>query len=218
MWRHLIAAIALTLSALAQVSPPATGSVEGIVLDGDGRPLAEATVFVGTLARSPRTQTDAEGRFKLNDIPAGRIGLQAFKESDGYPYNMFAFFLMPGQPLPKFDLAAGQTLSNVIIRLGAKAAYLKLSVRDENNLPIDAGLTFSRPDLGRYGDYQRSAKPDDLILVPPVPFRLTVQEKGFQPWHYGGEHWLDKEGLIVLKSGETLTLTVRLKKLGIEPQ
>ena len=48
-------------------------------------------------------------------------------------------------------------------------------------------------------------------MVPPVPFRLSVEAKGYATWHYGGEGWQGKAGLIVLKSGESLSLTVPLK-------
>jgi hypothetical protein len=51
-----------------------------------------------------------------------------------------------------------------------------------------------------------------VMLVPPVPFRLTVQADGYEPWHYGGKNWARKAGLITLKSGQTLSLAVRLQK------
>jgi hypothetical protein len=200
------------IAARSQGPGAETGSIEGTVIDASGRPVAGATVFAGTLAKSPRAQTDGEGKFKLEGLPAGIVGLQAFKESDGYPYNLFSFFLMPGEQLPKFDLLVGQTLTNVVIRLGAKAAYLRVHIRDENGLPISAGLLFSRPDLGQYGDYQRSSKGDDLILVPPVPFRLTVEEKGFRLWRYGEDDQQKGGDLITLRSGQTLRLTITLKK------
>jgi hypothetical protein len=203
----------LVVAGLTLASAQGTGSVEGLVLDGDGKPLPDATVFVGTIANSPRAQTDADGKFTLEDIPVGTVGLNAFKESDGYPYNMFSFFLMPGEQLPQFDLAARQTVKGVVVRLGAKAAYLKLLVTTDEGVPLNAELSFSRPDLGKYGDYQRSAQANDLILVPPVPFRLTVTEKGYQPWHYGGDEWQAPRGLVQLKSGETKVMTVKLKKL-----
>lgn len=212
MWRGLAGALVLGAAVLAQTSLPTTGSVQGIVLDGEGKPLAGATVFIGTLADGPRATTDAAGRFTLAEIPPGNIGLHAYKEADGYPYDMFSFFLTPGQEMNRIDVAAGETVRDVVIRLGLKAAYLKLAVADEDGMPVNATLSFSRPDLGRYGDYRRSAKANDVILVPPVPFRLTVEAKGFEPWHYGAERWKDKAGIIILKSGETRNLMVRLKR------
>jgi hypothetical protein len=49
-------------------------------------------------------------------------------------------------------------------------------------------------------------------MVPPVPFRLTVEAAGYEPWHFGGENWQGNGGLINLKSGQSLTLDIRLKR------
>ncbi len=211
MWNYAMLAV-LAFSAALQAGRGTSGSVAGVVLDGEGRPLAEATVFIGTLANSPRAVTDADGRFKLDSVPAGLVGLNAFKESAGYPYDMFSFYLMPGARLPKFELAEGETRPNVIIQLGAKAAYLRLYVTTQNGLPIDTSLSFSRPDLGRYGDYQRGAKSGDVIPVPPVPFRLTVSAHGFRIWHYGAEDGRASDALISLKSGQVKTIAVTLER------
>lgn len=212
MFRTFLTSSLLAVICLAQTSPPSTGSVQGTVLDGEGKPLAEATVFVGTHTNAPSTKTDAEGNFMLSGVPAGNVGLNAYKESDGYPYNMFSFYLTPGEQLPKFDLAAGQTVKGVIVHLGPKAAYLKFDITDEDGKPVGAGASFSRPDLGQFGDYQTSIPANRVVLVPPVPFRLTIAAKGYEPWHYGGERWRGREGLIALKSGETLNLAIQLKK------
>jgi len=48
--------------------------------------------------------------------------------------------------------------------------------------------------------------------VPPAPFRATFEAKGYKPWHYGGDKWRGKEGVISLKSGEVLNLTIRLQR------
>jgi len=214
MKNRLGCALVIALSpALAWCARPAVsgyGSVEGVVLDGMGKPLEGATVYDGAVAKSPRTQTDAEGRFRLVDVPAGFVGLSAYKEDDGYPYDMFSFFTMPGEDLPKFNLVAGQVRTGVVIHLGAKAAYLHLYISDERGVPIDANLSFSRPDLGKYGNYHRSSKPNDVLLVPPVPFRLVVSAPGCKPWHYGGANWRAKDGLIHLKPGASLKLSIRL--------
>lgn len=209
MWRTLLAAFALAVAAGAQIAP--TGIVEGVVVDGDGKPLAGATVFIGTVTRGPRALTDAVGRFRLDNVPPGLVGLDAFKESDGYPYDMFSFYIMPGAQLPTFNLAPGETRGSVVIRLGAKAAYLKLQVRDDSGNALKPSLSFSRPDLGQFGDYQRSYGENALIPVPPVPFRLTVQEEGYDPWHYGGDAWQTHGGLIELSPGQTLALSIALR-------
>jgi hypothetical protein len=196
--------------------PLSVGSVEGIVLDGSGEPLAGATVFgrpEKNMIKEIRTQSDANGRFLLTRVPAGGVYLDAFKEDEGYPYTFFAFMIMPGHgPYgAKVMIKAGETTTGAVIRLGAKAAVLKFRITDESGKPIDANAEFERPDLGTGGQSGRSISSDQTLLVPPVPFRVTVSVEGYAPWHYGGEKWRGDEGLIRLQSGETLVLPVRLR-------
>jgi hypothetical protein len=205
----LVAVTILLLGAtLAEHAAEATGTIAGTVLDLQGHPVPGATVFVGTMLRGPFTKTGSSGEFTVSDVPVGIAGLNAFKEDDGYPYNMSSFFIVPGETMPKVDVVAGGVVRNVVVRLGAKAAYLKFDVTDEGGTPISAYLSFSRPDLGRFGDYRTSMPVSKSVMVPPVPFRLVVVAKGYESWHYTGE----KDHLIMLRSGETLSLHIRLKK------
>lgn len=201
---------------------PHRGSVQGVVLDGVGKPLPGATVYAlpeMDMLKQIRATTDAAGKFTVNDIPEGGVYLGAFKERDGYPYNFFSFFLMPGERRPdKVNVKAGETTKDVVIQLGAKAAYLSIKITDEHGMFLDEGThlgyVFTRPDIpANRGYYERGANlKGETLMVPPVPFRLTVEAKGYETWHYGGKGWQGQEGLITLKSGETLNLTIRLKR------
>jgi Carboxypeptidase regulatory-like domain len=210
--RFICTAMVLLFLAATVLSQTEDGRIQGIVVDQSGTPVGKATVFVGTLARGPSTQTDANGRFMLEGVPAGNIGLHAFKPSDGHPYDMFTFFTMPGEKEPFVEVTSGQTVGNVVIQLGSRAASLTLDVTDESGTPIDATASFSRPDLGKTGNYERGIKSRESLLVPPVPFRLTVEAKGFESWHYGGSRWETDEGLLRLKPEQKLILSIKLKK------
>ena len=193
-----------------------SGAVEGVVLDGDKKPLPGATVYAlpeENMANQLRTTTDAAGKFRLADVPVGMAYIDAYKESDGYPYNFFSFFLSPGEKTPnKVPVTARGTTFGVVIQLGARAAHLQLEITSEDGEEVQSSLLFDRPDMP--GPYSRGARSKESLMVPPVPFRLTVEADGYKPWHYGGENWHGEEGLIALKSGETLKLSVRLKRQG----
>jgi hypothetical protein len=214
--RYLFAvALLVTVAAHGQVDKASgLGSAIGVVLDNAGRPLAGATVYAlpeEDMTKQIRTTSDAAGRFTLAGLPAGGVYLDAFKESDGYPYGFFSFYLSPGQRTPlKIKVTAGKATPNVVIQLGLRAAYIQLDVRDEDGTPVNGGVSFDRPDTR--GPYTRSANATELLMVPPVPLRLTFEAAGYLPWHYGGPRWQGKEGLITLKSGETLRLSIRLKR------
>jgi len=214
--RYLFAlALLVTMAAHCQVEKPnAFGSATGIVLDNTGKPLAAARVYAlpeEEMTKAIWTTSDATGRFKLEGLPAGGAYLDAFKESDGYPYAFFSFYLSPGQRTPvKIKVTPGKTTSNIFLQLGLRAAYLQFDVAEDDGTPVNGDLLLDRPDMP--GPYRRGVMAKDLLMVPPVPFRLTFEAAGYLPWHYGGQQWQAKEGLIMLRSGETLRLSIRLKR------
>jgi hypothetical protein len=214
-----VALLAMTATAcFGQVPQPTTevkwGTVEGVVVDGEGKPLPGATVTSYTQARGAtrdvmQYQTNGNGEFSLH-LPEGKAWLSAHKNSEGYPYAFFAFYLTPGQEFPTVDVKPGETTQGVVVRVGAKAAHLNYEVVDVDGKPVLGRFVFTRLDQAEL--YSTSALASDDLLVPPVPFRATFEAKGFKTWHYGGDKWSGKEGVISLKSGEVLNLKIHLQR------
>jgi hypothetical protein len=194
-----------------QFSATQTGSVSGIVLDGNGKPLPRANVYAipeTDMRKQFPTVTNDAGEFTLRDLPEGTIHLSAFKESDGYPYNFFSFFNSPGENVPiELHIKAGQTIKDVRIKLGERAARLNVNVTTADGKPLNGvSFLFTRPDQPDR-PYTRGLAPTESILVPPVPFHVSVEAKGYKTWQYG----TNRSGLISLKPGETLDLAIRLE-------
>jgi hypothetical protein len=188
------------------------GSIRGSVLAENSKPIEGATVYVlpaSDMRHEIRTQTDHEGNFVISNLPLGEAYISAYDEDLGYPYNFFSFFLIPGQQPQKIVISAKTESSEFIIKLGAKAARLFLEIVDEAGVPITepAQLIFNRPDLP--GDYKRGAGASVSLLVPPVPFRLSVQVKGFRKWTYQNKSGGD---MLHPHSEEIVKLTVHLVK------
>lgn len=207
-------ALAATIATTVQVGRTEhSDSATGVVLDSAGKPLAGATVYALPeldMLHQIRTSTDSAGRFTLRDLPPGSVYLDAFKESDGYPYNMFSFFKSPGERTPvKIKIAAGKVTANVVLQMGLRAAYLQFDITNDDGSPVDGEVLFDRLDMP--GPYSRGVNARELLMVPPVPFRLTFRAAGYLPWHYGGKRWRAQEGLITLKSGETMRIPIHLK-------
>lgn len=152
-----VIAVLLSLAAAA-FNPAATagsGSVEGIVLDGNGAPLSYAVTYAlpeQDMLKPISVTADETGKFVLKDVPAGIVYISAFKESAGYPYNFFSFFIMPGEHMPKVEVKSGETTKDVVVQLGAKAARLNIEITDNQGHPLDLGvhgvqLTFTRLDM-----------------------------------------------------------------------
>src|SRR5271163_604554 len=120
------------------------GMVEGNVVDRDGKPVPGATVtsYVdakGATRDAVQSQSDGNGRFSLR-LPEGKVWLSAHKNSEGYPYAFFAFYLMPGQEFPTIEVKPGETTRGVVVRVGVKAAHLKYEVADQDGKPVSGGF------------------------------------------------------------------------------
>jgi hypothetical protein len=202
--------------------PPGLGSIEGVVLDDAGKPISGATVY-GLPEQDMRkgifATSDTAGKFTLQDVPTGNAYLHAFKESEGYPNNFYAFYYVKTAHSPvKVEIKPGEA-TDITIQLGPKAAYLQVDATDEKGMPVPVGYQLDRDDVRGPFITDVSTDPrlvgggfiNGVMLVPPVPFRLTVFADGYEPWHYGGAKWQGKRGLITLKSGHTLSLRVQLR-------
>jgi len=107
---------------------------------------------------------------------------------------------MPGQEFPTVTIKPGETTKGVVVRVGVKAAHLDYEVVDENGMPVPGGFVFVRLEQAD-SPYQTSALAKDDLLVPPVPFRATFEAEGYRPWHYGGDRWQGKQGVIFAEIG-----------------
>ena len=93
------------------------GGVEGVVIDGDGKPLPGATVTSYSQAKGAtrnvmQYQANEKGQFSLR-VPEGKVWLSAHKDGDGYPYAFFAFYLTPGQQFPTMVATSNSPTSAV---------------------------------------------------------------------------------------------------------
>jgi hypothetical protein len=188
--------------------------VAGIVLDAHGKPISGASVYCvcDIRRRLPATTSDSAGRYKLEGIPPGDVVIHAYKESDWYPDDFFAFF-KGLYPLGIVSVKEGKTTGNVTIRLGPKAGRINFIITDEEGRHLGASLSITREDMPQDGAYGTGVKSPHSMLVPPVPLRVTIEppavapggiREDFETWH---------SGVITPRSEETLEITVRLKRL-----
>jgi hypothetical protein len=205
-----VALIAIALLLPLQVAPQPqrrndSGSVAGVVLDDEGWFIRHATVY-GLREKDMRKQlttvTDERGRFLLEAVPTGVVYVDAYKESEGLPYNFFAFFKTTDHTPVKIDVPEGNVATGVVIQVGPKAGYLNVTVMDQDGMMLEqeATLVFTRDDMP--GSYKKSVKLPHSMLVPPVPFRFSIEVNGFESWN---------SEVIRLRSSEALNAVVSLK-------
>jgi hypothetical protein len=203
-----MAALSTGAPARSQSAPSlAYGSVQGTVLDENGRPLGGATVFARPeqdMFKEIRATSDAKGNFVLADVPVGGVYVDAFKESDGYPYNAFAFYKPIGETTLKVKVEPLMQTQDIAIKLGPKAATLHLEITPADGGPLFTGaeLEFTRDDIP--SPYSVRARPHHTMFVPSfVPFRFSATVPGYKQWN---------SQLITAQPGETLNIAVHLER------
>ncbi len=95
-WRLLVPTLALTLALCASSLQAQTGSVVGRVVDGQtGRPVPTAQVAI--MGTSLGTLVDAEGRFRIDNIPVGSREVRAIRI--GYQTASASVTIQAGAPV-----------------------------------------------------------------------------------------------------------------------
>jgi len=135
-----LAAVALCVIGAPHVPAAQQGEISGRVVTttDPAVPLARVLVTIGgaSLESSRTVITDPEGQFTFRDLPAGSFTVTA-RRSPFVPTTFGA--KRPGRPGTTIDLASGQRLTDVRIRLAHGSAVTGM-VRHENSEPA-AGVT-----------------------------------------------------------------------------
>jgi hypothetical protein len=207
---------------LQKATHPDTGTVEGVVVDSENKPVEEAYVYADVLtlpvpARPYTVQSDAQGHFVLDDVPPGRIVMRAYKEADKYPKISTIFDEPAGVTPPEFEMKAGDVFKGIVIHLGQKAGSLQFRVLDATKNELIKGITFQMCRGDHPGDQgyciSGSARGDYQVLVPAtVPISIKVSAPNHNEWVYQDQ--ATKSPFIALASGEERTLTINLPAAG----
>lgn len=175
-------AIILLIAFFAVGAVAQTGCITGVVLDDTGNPLSKINVEAQKLVQinPPRitTQTDANGKFEMHDVPAARytVGVNDVKRNYPGSGSMFLY----GKADPQITVTVSDVCENVVLRLGPPAARLKLSVEDAiTREPIKEPTVL----MLRSGQHDRFSTwaPNHEVLVPSLAeFQLEVQAAGYE--------------------------------------
>jgi hypothetical protein len=149
-----------------------------------------------------QTTADQQGRFVFKGLPTGRVYLGAFRKSDAFPCNFFAFFKHTFQNFSSIEVKTGRVFPDVVINLGHNLPRLTIDLVDENGTSVrrPMAMVFTRDDMP--GDYRQATAGPYSMLVPCVPFMFSVEVEGCQLW---------RSERIVLQPGETLEIPVKLQ-------
>jgi hypothetical protein len=218
---------------ITQQPSPATandlGTIEGKVVDPDGKPVAGAQVYVGGTrayaegkngpplnSRNNETTTNANGDFVLDRvIPNKKVVIHAYNDTDYYAFVMWAFNLPPKLERPEVEVKPGQTVTGVAVRLTQRAGQLHLYVRDAKTKELVHGIGFllcREPTEGGY--CTGGSGSSDFVEPVPVGVGISIKIEADNGHHKKWKYRDPKTGSLYFraKSGETETMNVYLRK------
>jgi hypothetical protein len=204
------------------------GSVAGVVVDPQGKPVDGAHVYsIGTQKGElplagrypppgPSTKTDRRGKFVLVDVvPDNPVRIYASKESDYYADNgALSMFLLP-QLIPEVEVKPGQTV-NVTIQLAPKVGRMHLYVRDADTKKLVPGIFAhycrkGEPEMYGCGEFSGGSEPNYLISPSTeVSIQIEADDGLHEKWEYRNPKTGSR--YFQVKSGETETVNVYLRK------
>src|SRR3982751_257278 len=150
MMRMILLITACFFGALSYSTPLRAGTIHGLIKDFAGLPVVGATVYAQSTnspgARRQRitTLSDVNGLFILENLGPGSYGVYSYKESDGYADPFFAFFAVSNTRAVRIIEVAERGTSNIVLIVGPKCAHLRLSIRNEEGMPVGGALTLTR--------------------------------------------------------------------------
>ena len=218
--RIWLVVVATALSIGHGQAPTTTGfgAVKGVVLDAHGSEISGAKVYdepidAVRVGKDHFVETDQDGRFLLQDVPAGKTMIIATKLEDGYPDARFAVY-SGNEVLPTVEVQAGQMASNVVVKLLAKGGTLRGRIIDSRSkLPIlNARITLSRVD---HPNWLLETDPENdgsfEFLIPARPMHLKVTARGFKDWTYETSGLSTNHAPFLIGQEETRNLDVYLE-------
>jgi hypothetical protein len=186
--------------------------IAGQVFDIEGQPVFNATVLAletehGMGGKVPMAYTGKQGKFLFKRLAPGTYVISVEKTEAGYPPTDFPFYSAGFVEVPRITVYEGQTISNVTVRLGPKAAKIVGRVADAITgmtvVPKDVKITLRRVDNADYSYSTGPAVNGKLeILVPPVPVTIEVSARGYEKRNLGSLH---------LRQGEVKRLDILLR-------
>jgi hypothetical protein len=215
-----------------ETPPKGTAVLKGQVLTaGSGAPVRRAQVrATSNEARGGGvTSTDAEGRYEIKDLPAGRYNISASK--GGFVTGQFGQ-RRPGEPGTPIDLSDGQTADKVNFVL-SRGSVIAGRIVDDGGEPVSGtqvnamryqfmagsrrlvpgggeGGNDRTDDQGGFrlyglppGDYYISANNRNGMMM--MPGQNNTEADGFAPTYFPGTPNMSEATRITVKAGQEMT-------------
>jgi hypothetical protein len=215
-----------------ETPPKGTAVLKGQVLTaGSGTPVRRAQVRASSMEGRGGgvTNTDAEGRYEIKELPAGRYSIMATK--GGLVPGQYGQ-RRPGDPGTPIDLSDGQTADKVNFVL-SRGSVIAGRVVDDGGEPVSGtqvaamryqfmsgtrrlmqgggeGSSDRTDDQGNFrlfglppGDYYVTASNRNMMMM--MPGMNSTETDGYAPTYYPGTPNVSEASRITVKAGQEMT-------------
>ena len=215
-----------------ETPPKGTAVLKGQVLTaGSGAPVRRAQVRASSMEGRGGgvTSTDAEGRYEIKELPAGRFSISATK--GGFVTGQFGQ-RRPAEPGTPIDLSDGQTADKVNFVL-SRGSVIAGRIVDDGGEPVSGTMVNAMryqfmagsrrlvpgggeggndrtDDQGGFrlyglppGDYYISANNRNGMMM--MPGQNNTEADGFAPTYYPGTPNMSEATRITVRAGQEMT-------------
>lgn len=143
-------------------------SISGVVVDPEGRPVAQTPVTLATRYGSREAVTSEDGTFRFSGVDKGRYALMARDRSSGAASDRAEIEIVAGKPVTGLKLVLGRSgvLTGRVAAEGRPLAGVSVALIGDRGIPV-SGRSDPRGEFELY--------PDDAITTGV----LAIQAPGF---------------------------------------
>jgi hypothetical protein len=215
MFNRVPGLIWLILILAQAVQPQSGGTIKGVVVDEQGKPVTKAEIHIAEIKSFvghrlvEMHETDGQGQFVIDNIPWGTYFVMAGKEEAGYPDTRFAFY--SNLAVPTVTLQPSFRTATLTVPLGPKAGILEVSPTDAETQKriAAASITLKRKDNPSF--HITMSADEKRILVPSlVDILAEISASGYETAFYPSSSDPSQSTPIHLSPGQELKLAMPL--------
>jgi hypothetical protein len=214
----LLFAVAL-LGASPLCAQTALGSIEGQVVDANNNTVPGASVYPVTgpagTGKGSTVLTNADGRFRLENLVPGTYKLSIYKLEDGYADPSIPFYADPEHPLPVVTVTSATQTSNQSFQLGARCGTLHINASDattHHSIGTATVILHQRNNGSAVLQATNKELPADF-LVPPQDVTIALDAPGYVTWRFSE----DDHNYVTLRPGDSRSIRAEMQPVATGP-
>ena len=167
------------------------------------------------------TETDAQGRFKIEALQPGPYQIYSEAMSEGYMPQYLPFYRNASLPIPQVTLSGDNPSASVALNVAPKSGLITGRVIDEDtDKPVQNFVVWAWQARVANAHTHHIVNGSRLgsfkLYASPVPFELRVKSEGYEDW-FMVLPGTNRPGSLLVPAGSTAEFAVYLKRKNPAP-